>query len=102
MERGGGEVTLGRIEGGTQVPAAAACFCMCLLTGAIYDAKYAPAMSVLTVAVYDTAVFFFFFTDLKNIILTYTKKTQIRQILEGKKLQIARFFIFSSSMLPRI
>jgi hypothetical protein len=29
---------------------------MCLLTEAIYDAEYAPAVSVLTVAVYDTAV----------------------------------------------
>jgi hypothetical protein len=48
---------------------------MCLLTEAIYDAEYAPAVSVLTVAVYDTAVcvIFFIFTDLKNIILTYTK-----------------------------
>ncbi len=78
---------------------------MCLLTEAIYDAEYAPAMSVLTVAVYDTAVFFFFFYrpekynfDLYKGFFMEKKRTQIRQIFEGKKLQIARFFIISSSM----
>jgi hypothetical protein len=50
MERGGGE-ELSR-EGRGRDRSACYCFCMCLLTEAIYDAEYAPAMSVLTVAVY--------------------------------------------------
>jgi hypothetical protein len=48
MERGGGEELSGVSREGSAC--CCCCFCMCLLTEAIYDAEYAPAMSVLTVA----------------------------------------------------
>jgi len=66
---------------------------MCLLTEAIYDAEYAPAMSVLTVAVYDTAVcviFYFFYGpekynfDLYKGFFMEKKRPKFARFLKGK------------------
>jgi hypothetical protein len=77
---------------------------MCLLTEAIYDAEYAPAMSVLTVAVYDTAVCFFFNGpekynfDLYKGFFMEKKRPKFARFLKGINYKSPDFY----NTLPRI